>query len=420
MPFTPDPTRSKYFCVLPWIHMRVNQDGKLFPCCRVDEEFAYGSLARDSLAETWTGAKIREMRKATLGDRPISQCDYCYKTEAAGGRSWREDANTRFSAEVDSIRAALREGKLPDTKLRHIDLRFSNACNFRCRSCGPEKSSSWYADARKLVRDADFHYKKVIRPTESADGLMRELAPFLADLETIYFAGGEPLLEEAHQRFLAHLIAEGLTRIRLEYNTNFSFPLRRGERVLELWKHFPKLKVSASLDGVGEQGELLRKGMRWTEVEENFRVLKQEVPQAEFEIFPTITVMNAFHITTAIQRFIELEMLTRPRQLQFNIAGGPPHLNINIFNESERAALHTHYRTFVAGLRRDGETEWANHVEKELGLVLASLSPRVAREHRAMFRRYTIQLDRIRGERSIALFPELFGLLYGEEPQCHA
>ena len=47
-----------------------------------------------------------------------------------------------------------------------------------------------------------------------------------------------------------------------------------------------------------------------------------------------------------------------------------------------------------------------------LRLVLESFAPVVWREERAKFRHVTFQLDRLRAERIVSVFPELFGLLY--------
>tara|TARA_B110000046_G_scaffold108222_1_gene115579 strand:+ start:32571 stop:32786 length:216 start_codon:yes stop_codon:yes gene_type:complete len=69
---------------------------------------------------------------------------------------------------------------------------------------------------------------------------------------------------EQHCKVLDALIACGNTSIRLSYNTNFSTLEFKHHKVMENWKQFKNIHVTARLDGEAEQGEFLRKNIKWS------------------------------------------------------------------------------------------------------------------------------------------------------------
>lgn len=402
---------SKAFCILPWIHVRLNQDGNLFPCCRASEFYHYGSLKEQTFAEIWNGAPVRAMRLALKNGEVPPQCSDCHKIESLGGVSARQEMNRHFAHAISRVEQTQPDGTLTTPSLLYLDLRLSNLCNFRCRSCGPQNSTAWNDDAVQL---GGVETTPVIRPKDDPDDLKKLLAEILPDLEWIYFAGGEPLLEDAHYELLERLIASGRTDLRLSYNTNFSTLERKDWRATELWRRFKNVTVSASLDGVGEQGELLRKGMSWPRTEQNFRRLREEAPHVEFKIYSVITAMNAFHITDAIQTFLSNGMLQNPSQFQLSVALEPKYLAIHVLNEPERARLRERYHAFIKHLETFAGAGLREHIANELARVLGYFTDEVDRRGRDKFRLFTLRLDKIRGERLALLFPELFDAVYGD------
>jgi radical SAM protein with 4Fe4S-binding SPASM domain len=411
MPEAKSLLESKTFCILPWIHVRLNQDGNLFPCCRASEFYHYGSLKEQTFAEIWNGAPVRAMRLALKNGEAPPQCSDCHKIESLGGVSARQEMNRHFAHAISRVEQTQADGTLAIQSLLYLDVRFSNLCNFRCRSCGPQNSSAWNDDAVQL---GGVEATRVIRPKDDPDDLKKLLAEILPDLEWIYFAGGEPLLEDAHYELLESLIASGRTDVRLSYNTNFSTLERKAWRATDLWSRFKNVTVSASLDGAGEQGELLRKGMSWPRTEQNFRRLREKAPHVEFKIYSVITAMNAFHITDAIKTFLDNGMLQNPSQLQLNVALEPAYLAIHVLNEPERMQLRERYRSFVKSLEVLGSAGLKEHIANELERVLGYLASEVDHAARERFRLFTIRLDKLRGERFALLFPELFDAVYGD------
>ena len=49
----------------------------------------------------------------------------------------------------ESLAMTHKDGHVDEMKMRYFDIRFSNICNFKCRSCGSEFSSQWALEDKK-------------------------------------------------------------------------------------------------------------------------------------------------------------------------------------------------------------------------------------------------------------------------------
>lgn len=400
---------SKHFCILPWIHTRINQDGNLYPCCRTDSFYLYGSLKKNKFADIWNDAPIREMRNRLKNDEPISSCQDCYHIDNLGGTSMRKRSNLEFSDYLYLVDKTLKDGSLSTSELIFLDLRFSNICNFKCRSCNPTNSTSWYPDAKHFSGSVP---NVIIKPTHSIDEIWSILEEQLPYLKRIYFAGGEPLLQDEHYELLEKLIQKNRTDIFLEYNTNLSTLEYKKWKALELWGVFSNVSIGASIDGIKEQGEILRKGMKWDNIIKNFNSIKNEIPQALLKVTPTLGVANSFHITEAIEAFIDLQMVINPEDIALNILNDPKYLSVHILNTEERAALKLHYSDFLSKLKLKTSPDLFKRISHLLNTVLMHLDSELVNEPaRLNFKKFTLRLDKLREERLVFLFPELIGLI---------
>ena len=209
----------------------------------------------------------------------------------------RNNMNKNFGHYINLVDNTLEDGTVPDMVLYYWDVRFSNICNLKCRSCGGIFSSRWYDD------DVRLNWNKPLRPRvmfagRTEEDIWTQMEPHIEHMEQIYFAGGEPLIMEEHTRILQKLIATGNTGVRLIYNTNLTELRYKKQSVLDLWRHFKSVCVAASLDESHDRAAVIRSGTDWAAVEQNIRDLKAQCPHIDFMISPTLSVMN-------IWRFVE-------------------------------------------------------------------------------------------------------------------
>lgn len=317
---------SENFCMLPWTHLHGWPDGRAYPCCLAKAEHPVGNFKEQTMLEVWNAEDMREMRRNMLEDKPCRQCGPCYEQEAAGFASMRNNSNKSFGHLINEVDQTLEDGTHPEMKYRYWDVRFSNICNLKCRSCGSIFSSRWYDDDVKL-------WGKPLRPRVQFAGrtdmdIWEQMQPHVPFLEQIYFAGGEPLIMEEHNRILNMLIETGNTKVRLIYNTNLTELRFKKENVIDLWKHFPQVCVAASLDDMADRAAVIRSGTDWLQVEQNIRDIKRECPHIDFMISPTLSLMNIWNFTT-FHRYMVEQGFIQPKDFNLNMLQGPDHYRID-------------------------------------------------------------------------------------------
>jgi len=327
-------TQSKSFCMMPWVHMHAFPDGRAYPCCLSDYWHPVGDLRKNTMEEVWNQDPYKRMRLNMLEDKSCKECVKCYEQEENGLFSLRNDANRNYGHHINEIEKTKSDGTHPEFKIRYWDVRFSNLCNFSCRSCGPIFSSNWYNDHVKLYkRKPDVPGRDMARVEYTAgdeEAMLEQMLPHIPYLEQVYFAGGEPLIMKEHYFLLEKLIEYGKTDIRIQYNTNFSELRYKDKHVFNYWKHFKNVSVGASLDASGARAELMRKGTNWKQTLENRKLMMKEVPHVDFYIAATISAMNVLHVIDFHKEWTELG-LVQAKDFNINLCQSPEWYRPNIF-----------------------------------------------------------------------------------------
>ena len=329
-------TESKTFCMLPWVHMHAFPDGRAYPCCLADYWHPVGDLRKNTMAEVWNQLPYRNLRQNMLLDQPSKQCTKCYEQEEHGAFSMRNDSNRNYGHLINEVDQTQSDGTHPEFKIRYWDVRFSNLCNFSCRSCGPIFSSNWYNDHVRLYdRKPDVLGRDMARveyTTGNEDSMIEQMLPHIPYLEQVYFAGGEPLIMKEHYFMLEKLIELGKTDVRIQYNTNFSELHYKDNHVFEYWKHFKNVSVGASLDASGSRAELMRRGTDWSQAVANRQRMKAEVPHVDFYVSATVSAMNVLHVLDFHREWVELGLI-KAKDFNINICQSPEWYRVDIFPE---------------------------------------------------------------------------------------
>ena len=401
---------SESFCMIPWTHLHGWPDGRAYPCCLGLGEHPVGNLKQQTMKEIWNGEPMKEMRRNMLEDKPCKECTACYEQESAGFASMRNNSNKNFGQHVAEVEHTLEDGTHPEMKLRYWDVRFSNICNLKCRSCGSIFSSRWYDDDVKL-------HGKPLRPRVQFAGrtdmdIWEQMQPHVPFLEQIYFAGGEPLIMEEHTRILKMLIETGNTNVRLIYNTNLTELKFKKQSVLELWKHFPNVCVAASLDDMGKRAELIRSGTDWPQVEQNIRDLKEQCPHIDFMISPTLSMMNIWKFCE-FHRYMVEQGFIRPGDFNLNILQGPTEYRIDVLPAEIKEQFKAKFEEHIEWLRP------LDHIHRATGGFEAAIQFMMAQDNSnllGVFWEMASDLDWSRNERIIDAVPELSAILKYKPP----
>lgn len=278
----------------PWLHLNVTPKGDIYPCCSNDYTQPFGSTKETSLKEAFNCDKMKELRLDMLNDRKNPICDFCYKHEEAGPYSFRNYSKEHFGKYFDeTVPTTQEDGTVEDFKMRYYDIRFSNICNFKCRTCGSEFSSKW---GEEMKKNFDPNHPVLIHVDDDKGTVLDEVLTHIEHIDLAYFAGGEPLITEEHYVMLEEMIRKGRTDITLRYNTNASNIKYKKHDVLDLWKHFKKIELSCSIDHYGERAEWLRKGTDWGVVEANLLTFR-DLDYVSFQLNTVFSIFNYLTIT---------------------------------------------------------------------------------------------------------------------------
>jgi len=394
-------TESQTFCMYPWVHLHAWPTGEAYPCCHAEMGVGQvGNCRTNTLEEIWTGAPMQRLRKDMLSETPNAACGRCYEQEKSGFFSGRQSANKHHGHHIKKL-------EQNPFEMTYWDIRFSNLCNLKCRSCGHIFSSQWYQDQAKLA-GPDWKARNTVLnyAGRTETDMWEQLVPHLDHVEQIYFAGGEPLLMEEHYRILDELVRRKRFDVRLIYNTNFTHTDLKGRSVFDYWKQFKSVAVGASLDGQGRYGEYIRKGTDWAVVEQNRKDMLATCPEVDFYISPTLSIMNALHLPDFHRDWVAKGLL-KAQDLNVNILQDPTYFRIDIapaeYKEKIKHKLEQHL-------------EWLrplDHLKRATVGFESAIKFMMSTDNTHLidtFWRKTNELDAIRNESILDTIPELQAL----------
>ncbi len=317
-------------CILPWIHLHAFANGKVYPCCLASYDYSVGDSRESSFAEIWNSERMKELRLTMLQDKKHSACNKCFETERFGSTSMRQHMNNSFKHKFSNIDSTLPDGTVEKVDMSYMDIRFSNICNFKCRSCGPDFSSMWKDEWEQMHQGS---WPRITRVKNTIEEIWDDIETWIDTVEKIYFAGGEPLIMDEHYRILQYLIDNNKTDIELSYNSNLSKLVYKHHNVIDLWKNFKHVRVEASLDGYGKHAEYIRRGTVWQDIENNIEHLRSTSPEVDFKISCTVSAYNALHCIDFFQYCIDKKWVTK-HDFFINIVQFPEHLRAQVLPDS--------------------------------------------------------------------------------------
>ena len=396
--------KSDQFCMIPWIHMHGFPDGRAYPCCLSEPQHPIGDLKKNTMREIWNQDPLKQMRVNMLNNKPCKECTKCYEQEKSNLFSIRESSNKNFGHLVKLVDDTKPDGTQEDFKLRYYDIRFSNLCNFACRTCGSIFSSNWFKDEKAAGWDPQ--HPMVMYAGKDEHDMWEQMQEHIPHLEQIYWAGGEPLIMKEHWKVLDELVKRKMFHVRLIYNTNFSELKFKGRDVLEMWKLFDCVSVGASLDGNYERGEYIRKGQNWKETVENRERMLKICPNVDFYVSSTVSMMNVLHITDFHKEWVELGLL-RPMDWNINILQHPFRYRVDVLpqhlKEQAKAKLEEHIKWLEP-------LDTLSRATSGYKGIINFMMQQDGTNQLSEFFRNNNTIDRVRNEDFFKVFPELTDL----------
>ena len=307
-------------CLAPWTHTYLSPQTERRMCCAsrepaqnfrqyIDTKSGSGQYVPITLEQHWNGEHMRSVRRRMLAGETLPECQVC-NDKLLNTNVYRDYFTHLFGHKLSQVYAST-DAATGYTSMDPVswDYRFSNLCNFKCRTCGDMLSSSWETEQR--VHDmVDWNDPKNnwmrtdIRSSISQfqDSVVE--AEFAAAVEShrveeIYWVGGEPLMYEQHWRYMQRIIELGDgERLYARYNTNLSRVDYRGCNLYhDLLANIRDWQICASLDGTGSTGEYIRTGLDYVSFLKNFEQgLRLATNPRQMRLDFTLTLPGMFEV----------------------------------------------------------------------------------------------------------------------------
>jgi sulfatase maturation enzyme AslB (radical SAM superfamily) len=257
------------YCPLPFKHIFAEPKGTK-PCC------SYTNVFPGSIQEWLTSNELKKLQDDVLNNRYNDGCIACLHGDASDKVSSRQTAFKDYGYEIYN-----------ETKIDFVDVRSSNICNFKCRSCEPSYSSRIQAEVRRNPSLEKFYSVGKILPQ---DDNYEWILDNLSQLKRIMFTGGEPtqiprvhdILLEIHRRRLD---------IKIQIISNASFT---DEFWFDITNEMSNINWALSIDACGHEAEIIRDGTNWEMVASNVERLFGVAHSVN--IGTVVTNLNVLHL----------------------------------------------------------------------------------------------------------------------------
>ena len=332
---------NKTFCMAPWTHTYISPQSERRLCCASREEHSfqkqyidssndskYGKVTESktalddynpiSLKEHWNSPYMRDIRVKLMRGEEIPQCDVCNKDllSISTYRQWF--TGNLFKDKIQQAFDSTDDTGYTTMETISFDYRFSNLCNFKCRMCGEQLSSSWETEKKvnglwspknqsfmiPEIKNAMEDFQSTVVEPEFKDAIQRGI------VEEMYWVGGEPLMYDIHWWALEEMVTNGSAKTcYMRYNSNLS-RVQFGKK--NLYEYLPKFKdwmMCASIDGTGQIGEYIRTGLKWDEWLDNFKQ-GLDLPNGKDKMIIdlTITCQGMFSLKELFDLSVELDV----------------------------------------------------------------------------------------------------------------
>lgn len=286
----------------------------------IDTAGGTGQYQPLTLDEHWNSEHMRSVRRRMMAGDTLPECEVC-NDKLLNTDVYRDYFWHLFRHRYDEIWTATdSDGR---TRMQPVswDYRFSNLCNFKCRTCGDMLSSAWETEQRQhdmvdwanskntwmqpAVREKISQFQDREVEQEFAEAVEQHR------VEEIYWVGGEPLMYEQHWRYMRRIIELGDgPRVYARYNTNLSRVRYQGcDLYQDILANIRDWQICASLDGTGAVGEYLRTGLDYKQWVENFQAgtaIQRHARQMRIDF--TLTLPGLFEIAAIESLAQELQV----------------------------------------------------------------------------------------------------------------
>lgn len=265
--------KNKSFCIFPFIEL-LTYNNYTTVCCRSNKPITEIS----KLQNFSTDSNYNDIRNKMLnGELLPSHCNSCYRNEALGIKSARQEETVEWANKLNLTSIEdLQKIKSPV----YYEVRPNNVCNLQCRMCTPTNS--------ELINQE--YYKLKIIDNLTYNNYSNFDIVDTTTVKKLYVAGGEPTAMPEFYKFLDKCIDENLN---FEFNVNTN-AAKFSEKFKNQLKKLKHIQFTISIDAFEDLNDYIRWNSNWKSIIDNTKYLIENGHTVSFNT--TVSIYNVAHL----------------------------------------------------------------------------------------------------------------------------
>lgn len=377
---------NKSFCLYPWVKNVVYN--KHYTLCTQSTT----PVTKETEMHDWKNDKnfLKIRKKMLAGELVKPHCNGCYRQEELGKNisirvhetiEWAALCNLKNLEDLNEIESA-----------SYYEVRFSNKCNIKCRTCNGHFSHLIDKESKKIE---DPVFQSLLDPKKFDSMGGREIIDY-KNLKRVYFGGGEPTVMPQLYNFLRECIETKHTDFEIRIGTN---AVKISDKLFDLLKNFTKLTCSISMDGTPRIDEYIRWGTK-AKIK-NYNIKKLNAQGNGVSINFVCSIYNVFALGEILEYF-ESEFPYAP--VHFNVGGYKGDIISPFIFPDPDLVLRSVAKAKKTKIYFDNEQRTRQIID---GLERHYSSFQFEHEKLSKFFYYNDTLDRVRGSKLQDYLPEL-------------
>jgi len=345
----------------------------------------------------WLDPKLEDARNRSIAGEKLDMCNRCWTEEEYNHTSERQ------CLKIDATDIDYTNPEYYKSGPRHLNIKVSNICNLRCRTCQSIDSYLYniegeFYEKKNNLKNTAYTIQKIKK--HFTDEQLDDLYSFSENLERIELYGGEPLLDDQVPKYLLRLIESGASKnIDLSVSTNCTHSLT--SKWVTILTNFKNVIINISVDGIGDRFTYMRHPGNWALSERNIRsFFELEQAHDNINVIPvcTVSAINVWYIEEVFEYFKQYNVEPFLILVQW-----PSYYCVNVFPDDIKPLVETRLKSY-------------DNVKFDAIVKLMYTEPNLFNPARFAspwdeFKFWTKEKDEYRNENFIEIFPAIGNLI---------
>ena len=274
---------NNMYCKSPYTGIVINPTGNIGVCCSAPNSLSLQHISSVDNLETFFQQDMILNELRLDNQQAIDWvCKSCITSELDNQRSRRISYNKHTFTN-------------DQTYLKYLELTTSNICNQSCSTCSSFYSSKWVEEDQHLSEIFTDRIPHKISKLTKED--INKIVQIIPQLDYLVLKGGEPFADKNNIEIL-----EAVQQINPKCHVNIVSNFHHiPDKVMRTCSKIQNLKISASVDGIGD----LYRWIRSTDFEQTVNTINRfyNITGHAVDILTTISLFNYFNLMDLLNYF---------------------------------------------------------------------------------------------------------------------